>query len=803
MDRGMRGGQYTVSTVAGTGISGRLDGRCYTAQFCSPSGVALDWDGNIFATSSNSVRVITVSGDVMTIGCGTAGHLDGNGTDAMFNEPYGIAVDFLGNLLVSDVANHCIRKITPQGVVSTIAGQGGKKGFVDGPSQNARFQSPYDIAVDIYGTIFVADYGNHAIRAIYSQGYVVTIGGNGKAGFADGQGSKTLFSSPSSIALDGASNIYVTDSGNFRIRKITQDGTVSTVAGSIFGFADGQASFSKFGSTSGIAVDVLGNIYIADYSNHKIRMISQTGMVSTIAGTGSGGFSDGLGSTASFNYPYGLAVDFCGNVYVGDCANNRIRKLVPPTPLNYKSPKIVSDKVRQVFFTGSAKQIQQIPQEELYSYALLDVILSTTKFHEGSSEVQRAVKAIECLKKRASPQTEMMHEWLLGELPGWMGFQSLGVACMTGHLKIVSAILDCDPDGSLHGSDTSRCLSCGLSKVCESSSLCRMIIERTAHGTLFLDSCTIDKIACNYPELVLSQDSLASQLTRETLAKLATLYPRVLLSYPSYAIKAPPETFILAIKQHDHDGEFSTELISAGVTVEKPSLLYDALSDVLTSSVVDSLLLARSTVTKESKTTTKPSVTTKTSQIAPTSKTPVNKSAKKTAKSLGTTKSSVPLSTSAPTKTTSSPAKTGTSPTKASSRKQVQHPADTSSSTSCSPLPTEPLSNDKTSKTCTEAPSGASTSTLSSAHTPDQSTVSVYVDGDKTPATLVISSTDTFGSVKSKIEEEILDPGKHVGKMFLEKPRVLIRRPQPTHNFLSLASEVMFATFCIHVTTTN
>jgi len=276
-----------VSTFAGTVVTeGSADGEAALASFNKPFGVAADASGNVYVADAgnNVIRLISSSGTVSTFaGTGIAGSADGSGM-ATFNSPLGIAVDVAGNVYVADYENDLIRKINTAGIVSTIAGKSGVKGAVDGPDTAARFNLPESLAVDATGNIYVADNGNNLIRKITPVGVVSTVAGSGKAGFADGSGTSASFNSPFGIAVDAAGNIYVADSGNNRIRKITPAGTVSTFAGSGAKSANvGTGASATFNTPSGVAVDTAGNVYVADENNNLIRKITPAALVTTIA----------------------------------------------------------------------------------------------------------------------------------------------------------------------------------------------------------------------------------------------------------------------------------------------------------------------------------------------------------------------------------------------------------------------------------------------------------------------------------------------------------------------------------------
>lgn len=327
-----------VTSLAG-GTAGSANGSGTAAQFQNPYGVASDSNGNTFVVdqNNNAVRKITPAGLVSTLAGGDGpGYNDGIGISAKFNGPKGIATDALGNIYVGDTGNHRIRKIDVLGNVTTIAGSG-TAGFTDGAGTSAKFNSPCGIAIDASGNIYVADYSNYSIRKIDTSGNVTTIAGNGLSGFDDGNGTLAKFSAPFSITMDISENIYVTDSN--KIRKITSAGIVSTIAGSIVGSNDGEATLAQFNYPFGITTDLIGNIYIADTYNNRIRKISTSGIVSTLTGSTIGSV-DGVGTIAKFSLPTGIAFDSNRNLFVADLLNNKIRKITnsvgysisPPLP---------------------------------------------------------------------------------------------------------------------------------------------------------------------------------------------------------------------------------------------------------------------------------------------------------------------------------------------------------------------------------------------------------------------------------------------------------------------------------------
>ena len=325
---GSDGGGGVVTTLAGSTL-GFADGAGSAAQFNYPSGVAVDSSGTVYVADiyNSRIRKISSAGVVTTLaGSGTAGFADGTGSIAQFNYPLGIAVDSSGTVYVGDYYNHRIRKITPAGAVTTLAGS--TAGFADGTGSAAQFNYPFGVAVDSSGTVYVGDSGNQRIRKITPAGVVTTLAGSGTAGFADGTGSAAQFYNPSGVAVDPSGTVYVADRYNQRIRKITPAGVVTTLAGSgTAGFADGTSSAAQFNYPEGVAVGSSGTVYVGDSSNHRIRKITSSGVVTTLAGSGIADFADGTGSSAQFSSPQGVAVDSSGTVYVADTNNHRIRKV--------------------------------------------------------------------------------------------------------------------------------------------------------------------------------------------------------------------------------------------------------------------------------------------------------------------------------------------------------------------------------------------------------------------------------------------------------------------------------------------
>jgi sugar lactone lactonase YvrE len=325
-----------IALLAGAlGGAGSLDGTGTSARFNGPWGTATDSLGNIYVVDSinNTIRKITPDAVVSTLAgsAGQAGSADGPGSAARFNNPLGIAIDSTGNLYVADTDNFTIRKVTPDGVVSTVAGTPGVIGSGDGAGSSAQFDEPHGVATDSKGNLYVADTHNDTIRKITPDGLVSTLAGAaGDPDEADGMGSAAGFTLPTGVAVDSTGNVYVADSDGPTIRKITPDGLVSTLAGRAteFGYADGPGSSALFNSPTAIASDSDGNQYVTD--GCMIRKVTPESVVSTLAGSPTVcGYADGPGSSALFDLPEGVTVDSTGNLYIGELGNNTVRKMTP------------------------------------------------------------------------------------------------------------------------------------------------------------------------------------------------------------------------------------------------------------------------------------------------------------------------------------------------------------------------------------------------------------------------------------------------------------------------------------------
>jgi serine/threonine protein kinase, bacterial len=276
-----------VSTYAGVGhLQGSANGQDSVATFNKPFGVVADAAGNLYVADAgnNMIRTISPAGMVSTYaGKGPSGSINGYKDTSTFSSPLGVALDAGGNMYVADYGNNLIRRISAAGVVSTLAGTGAA-GADDGNGAQATFNLPEGVAADAAGNVYVADNGNNLIRKISPAGVVSTFAGSGLAGSANGAGAAASFHSPFGLATDAAGNVYVADSGNNLIRKITPDGNVSTFAGSgKKGAGNGSGAAASFNIPSGLAIDAAGNVFVADENNNQIRKITTAGTVSTVA----------------------------------------------------------------------------------------------------------------------------------------------------------------------------------------------------------------------------------------------------------------------------------------------------------------------------------------------------------------------------------------------------------------------------------------------------------------------------------------------------------------------------------------
>ncbi|MCX6954221.1 MAG: hypothetical protein NTV51_18885, partial [Verrucomicrobia bacterium] len=324
-----------VTTIAGPGGNfGSTDGTGTAARFYYPQGIAVDKSRNLYVTDAYNatVRKITPAGTVTTFAgvAGSLNYIDGSATTARFLYPYGIACDRTDTLYISDAIFNTIRSVSPTGEVHTIAGVASTTpGSNDGGTLLARFNQPRGVAVDRDNNLYIADAGNHTIRKLTPAGLVSTLAGLATTrGSADGTGTGARFSTPSGVAADDSGNVYVADTGNHTVRKITPAGVVTTVAGTAgtSGSQDGPGTAALFSSPYSVAVDAAGNLFVGD-NNYTIRQITPEGVVTTIGGlAGTSGATVGRGADTRLSIPIALAVDPDNALYIVDQNNNRIVK---------------------------------------------------------------------------------------------------------------------------------------------------------------------------------------------------------------------------------------------------------------------------------------------------------------------------------------------------------------------------------------------------------------------------------------------------------------------------------------------
>ena len=331
-----------VSTFAGqVTVKGSDDGDRHAARFSSPNDIATDQAGNLYIadTGNHTIRKITPQGVVSTLAglAGVSGSEDGTGASAHFYSPRALCADAGGTLFVADYGNHVIRKVSPDGTVTTMAGSPGEAGAADGPAGLARFNGPRGIVADKIGNVYVSDTSNHAIRKITPDGNVVTFAGlSSVPGYADGAGVEARFDGPQRIVMDSSQNLLVADYNNCVIRKVTPEGMVTTVSGTpgLHGAMDGPPGKALFGYPLGMTMDSSDSLYLTD--GWIVRQVTRDGSVTTLAGspkinttpgTSLSGSSDGTGSEARFASPGGLSVDPSGRLLVADRENHAIRAL--------------------------------------------------------------------------------------------------------------------------------------------------------------------------------------------------------------------------------------------------------------------------------------------------------------------------------------------------------------------------------------------------------------------------------------------------------------------------------------------
>ncbi len=318
-----------VSSLVGSPTSSYKDGTLSTAGFGTPYGLVFDSNDNLYVCdrTNNSIRKITSEGISTVAGNAqaTGGFQDGNGVNAKFTWPVGIKFDSEENLIISDL--YSIRIMNKSADVTTIAGSL-SLGFKDGIGSDAAFTSAEGIAINQNDELFIVDNENSSIRKVTKAGAVTTLAGDGTRGFQDGVGTLSKFYEPYGVALDKSGNLYVTDTFNNRIRKITTDGTVTTFAGDgVEGYRDGSSTTARFYYPRGIAFDADGNLLVVERGNHCVRKISVSGEVTTLAGDGTPGKVDGKAMSAKFKEPTDIAINSKGEIFISELGNKMIRKI--------------------------------------------------------------------------------------------------------------------------------------------------------------------------------------------------------------------------------------------------------------------------------------------------------------------------------------------------------------------------------------------------------------------------------------------------------------------------------------------
>ncbi len=355
-----------VRTLAGAAqVPGHVDGVGALARFSDPAGLAIDAQGNVLIADSanHCLRKLTPAGIVTTIAGrpGDAGSADGPGATARFDTPSAVAVAKDGTVFVSDTGNHTLRRIGRDGSVSTWAGSAGDPGATNAVGRAARFSSPLGIAIAKDGALFVADSANHAIRRVGADGAVTTFAGATEEwGATDGKAAQARFEGPVALAFGPNGSLFVSDALNHAVRRIAPDGTVSTFAGKLGddGFADGPPGTARLGKPAELAFDARGDLYVVDAFHHTLRKIAPDGTLSTVAGlAGSDGDADGSHRAARFFNPYGLATTSAGALVVADTYNDLIREIAAPFALSTRKTADGSAVVRWESTSGKRYRV--------------------------------------------------------------------------------------------------------------------------------------------------------------------------------------------------------------------------------------------------------------------------------------------------------------------------------------------------------------------------------------------------------------------------------------------------------------
>lgn len=321
----------TRTLAGGNGDVGFRDGQGRDAVFYNPSSLVLEPNGDLLVLDrfNHRIRRVTPAGAVSTYwGTGERGNRDGANGTGLLNQPITLLREADGSLLIADTQNHSIRRLSPDGVLSTVAGNGGP-GFQDGPARSAAFNWPGDLAKDAAGNIYVADRDNHSIRKITPEGQVSTLAGDGSPGMNNGQGTAARFNGPMGLISGPDGLLYVADTGNSLIRSVSLTGEVLSFAGSgVAGQREGTRETAQFQNPTGLAFDSDNNLFVLDRHNHRLQVVTLAGEVITVAGAGAEPtLRDGSGSESAFAYPYDLVVTPDNVLYIADYSNHAIREV--------------------------------------------------------------------------------------------------------------------------------------------------------------------------------------------------------------------------------------------------------------------------------------------------------------------------------------------------------------------------------------------------------------------------------------------------------------------------------------------
>jgi len=386
---------YTIAgsgPCCGSGGSYSGDGgQATAARLEAAFSVAIDNAGNLLIADNTNhrIRKVTTAGIISTFaGNGTAGYTGdgGQATAAEINNPIGISLDILGNVYIADGTNNCIRKINTAGIILTVAGTG-TAGFSGdgGQATAAELNTPHGVSFDAEGNMYIMDQGNQRIRLVNSSGIISTIAGNGTAGYSGDGGQATLaeINYASWICFDMTGNLYIADSNNERIRKINTTGIISTVAGNgTQGYSGdgGQATAAEMSNPAGIIADASGSLYIPESQSYRIRKISSAGIINTIAGNGTMGYTgDGGNATAAeLSLPAGVTIDAAGNVYVADDLNYRVRVITVPLTVVASTNTICAGGTASITANGGAMSYKWSPSTGLSSNTGSLVVASPT-----------------------------------------------------------------------------------------------------------------------------------------------------------------------------------------------------------------------------------------------------------------------------------------------------------------------------------------------------------------------------------------------------------------------------------------